>query len=141
MKITLIVLVTLVLASCGKKSDKSYFAKTTVNDFSSIINKRSSSQTPEDFKVITVEDKSYYRGKIELSLYSDETFSFKFADYSEDTGNWRFEDNSIQLEGSLGWINLEMFLFKKSPNSSKYFLQFIDAQGTKVRDLEKKESL
>jgi hypothetical protein len=140
MKNILILLIVLTITACGKKSDKKYFADTTIENFSSIINE-GSARTTASSKETSVLDETYYRGKMKISIHSDETFSFEFAGNKKSTGKWRFEDNSIQLEANLGWIPLEMFIFKKSPDGSKYYLQFVDAQGTKVRDLETIESL
>ena len=137
MKNSLFLLFILIFIGCGKSDSKKYFADTTIEDFSSVINKKNSTLSDLN-QDVSVEDKDYYRGKIKLFLYDDQSFKFEFADYSINTGQWKFENNSLQLEAYLSWIPLNMYVFKKSAEDDQFYLQFTDAQGTKTRTLELK---
>ena len=139
MKNSLFLLFILVFTACGKSESKKYFAQTTLSDFSAVINKKNVEKEVEKYQPSYIEDKDYYRGKIKLYLYDDQTFKFEFADYSTNEGEWKFEDNSLQLEGYLSWIPLDMYIFKKSADDKNFYLQFTDAQGTKTRNLEIKK--
>lgn len=126
MKTSALALMTLLLFSCGKKSEDVELVEVKAEAFSPYINDKNMPSTPNLSLDKYLVDNTY---PIALSLYKDQKFYYDLPNLGDGTGTWSYSEGRIELRAELELFDMYIELYTADAAAKRILIRFRDRHG------------